>query len=228
MGLQTLSKKQYKDLLVIQELYRQQSIMYREKSNRISDRIVSISQPHVRPIVRGKANAPVEFEAKLSMSLVNGFDYMDILSWDPYHEGKFLRHSVEAYKERYGYYPEAILADAIYRTRENRAYCKELGIRLSGPKLGRPSKDEQINAAQKQIERQDASERNAIEGKFGEGKRRYGLGLIQARLRQTSETAISLSLLLMNIGKVLRDTFLPFLFVFYFSIPKEKNYAFDI
>src|SRR5690625_5341516 len=102
--------------------------MYREKSNRISDRIVSISQPHVRPIIRGKANAPVEFGAKLSMSLVNGYAYLDVLSWEPYHEGTYLAQSIEAYKERYGFYPDAVLADAIYRTRENLALCKELGI----------------------------------------------------------------------------------------------------
>ena len=54
--------------------------MYQEKQNRIKHRIVSISQPHVRPIVRGKANAPLEFGAKLSMSLVNGYAYLDVLS----------------------------------------------------------------------------------------------------------------------------------------------------
>ena len=227
-SLHTLSQKQYRDLLVIQELYRQQAMMFKEESTRIDDRIVSISQPHVRPIVRGKANARVEFGAKLSVSVVDGYAFLDVLSWDSYHEGKRLRESVEKYKNRYGYYPEAVLADTIYRTRENRAYCKEHGIRLSGPKLGRPSKDEQINAAQKRVERQDASERNAIEGKFGEGKRRYGLGLISACLRQTSETAISLSLLLMNIGKILRDSFLAFLFIFHRAFSKENNHAFSI
>jgi len=221
-NLNTLSSKQYRDLLVIQELYRQQSMMFHENVSSINDRIVSISQPHVRPIVRGKANSRTEFGAKISVSVVDGYTFLDTLSWDSYHEGKLLQESIEKYKKRYGYYPEAILADTIYRTRENRAYCKKLGIRLSGPKLGRPSKDEQINKAQKQIEKQDASERNAIEGKFGEGKRRYGLGLIRACLRQTSETVISLSFLVMNLGKILRDTFL---FIFLLFIPKKENFA---
>src|SRR5699024_1559932 len=137
-------------------------IMFETKGSSIEDRIVSINQPHVRPIVRGKANARVEFDAKLSVSVLDGYAFLDVLSWDSYHEGKGLRESVEKYKDRYGYYPEAVLADTTYRTRENRAYCKERGIRQSGPKLGRPSKNEQINAAQKRIERQDASERNAI------------------------------------------------------------------
>src|SRR5699024_6624462 len=202
--------------------------MFKTKASSMDDRIVSISQPHVRPIVRGKTNAPVEFGAKLSVSVVNGYAFLDVLSWDAYHEGKYLRNSVEQYKKRYGYYPEAVLADTIYRTRENRAYCKKLGIRLSGPKLGRPSKNERVNKTQKQIEKQDASERNAIEGKFGEGKRRYGLGLISACLRQTSETAISLSLLLMNIGKVLRDSFSLFLFIFYIPLQKRKSYTFNL
>ena len=35
-------------------------------------------------------------------------------------------------------------------------------------------------------------ERNVVEGKFGEAKRNYGLGLIRARLRQSSETVIAL------------------------------------
>lgn len=114
------------------------------------------------------------------------------------HEGIFLKNSIDRYKERFGYYPEAVLADTIYRTRENRQLCKDLGIRLSEPKLGRPSKDQQINA-----------DRNAIEGKFGEGKRKYGLGLIQVRLKGTSETIIALQFLIMNLEKILRDSFLP-------------------
>lgn len=223
--LDTLSKKQYRDFLVIQELYRQQEMMFKTKASSIDDRIVSISQPHVRPIVRGKTNAPVEFGAKLSVSVVNGYAFLDALSWDAYHEGKYLRNSVEQYKKRYGYYPEAVLADTIYRTRENRAYCKKLGIRLSGPKLGRPSKNERVNKALKQVEQQDASDRNAIEGKFGEGKRHYGLGLILARLQKTSETVISISFLVMNIEKVLRDAFSILWLLFSMLYPKKKDYS---
>jgi len=96
---------------------------------------------------------------------------------------------------------------------------------LSGPNLGRPSKDKQVNNLNKQIEKQDASERNAIEGKFGEGKRHYGLGLISACLQQTSETTIALNLLLMNLGKIFRDTFLSFLFIFQLRVMQENYHA---
>lgn len=74
----------------------------------------------------------------------------------------------------------------------NLSYYKQHGIRLSGPSLGRPKKEAEQDRNQA---RQDASARNAIEGRFGEGKRSYGLGRIRARLRETSETVIALQLL---------------------------------
>lgn len=140
-GLTLLSKRQYRDLLVIGELYRQQMLMFEDKKYRIEDRIVSISQPHVRPIVRGKVSAPVEFGAKLSISVVKGYVFTEKLEWDAYNEGNTLIESVERYKERFGYYPKVVLADKIYRNKENRDFCKGKGIRLSGPKLGRPSEE---------------------------------------------------------------------------------------
>ena len=66
--LSRLNPSKYKMLLVVSEVYRQQSWMYENESNRIDDRIVSITQPHIRPIVRGKAGKPVEFGAKVSVS----------------------------------------------------------------------------------------------------------------------------------------------------------------
>ncbi len=179
--------------------------MYRKRTRRIDDRIVSISQPHVRPMVRGKARAHVEFGAKVAVSLVNGYARLERLDWNNFHEGQTLQAAVEAYRERYGCYPEAVLADKVYRTRENLRYCKERGIRLSGPPLGRPSKF--MEAQQQRMEKEDAAGRNAIEGKFGEGKRLYGLGLIRTRLQATSETVIALQLLVMNLEQRLRLLF---------------------
>lgn len=222
VGLDKLSRKQYQDLLVIQEIYRQQAYMYENSTHSVEDRIVSIQQPYIRPIVRGKAKATVEFGAKISVSLVDGFSYLETLRWDAYNEGTLLVEAIESYKNRFGYYPEAVLADTIYRTRANRKYCKKLDIRLSGPKLGRPSKDRKVLGEQKKIEMQDHGERNAIEAKFGEGKRTYGLGLIQTRLQNTSETVIALQFLIMNIEKILRDTFWSF-FNRYF---KKTRYTF--
>lgn len=215
-SLTELNRKQYKDLLVISELYRQQRLMHTSRSHQVDDRIVNIHQPHVRPIVRGKAKAKVEFGAKVAMSLVNGYAMIEKMSWDNFNEGTTLIASVEMYKTRFGYYPKEILADQIYRNRENMAFCKTNGIRLSGPKLGRPSKDDSL-AEQKRLTYQDSCDRNAIEGKFGEGKRRYGLGRIRARLAKTSETMITLQLLIMNLERKLR-----LLVVFFLNLLKFR------
>jgi len=155
----------------IQELYRQQQEMYVKRVHKVDDRIVSIHQPWVRPIVRGKATADVEFGAKISLSLVNGYASIERLDWNAFNESGDLREAVERYKERYGFYPERILADKIYRNRENLQHCDKLNIRMNGPKLGRPPKDKRLYAEQKWLERQESGERNAVESKFGEGKR---------------------------------------------------------
>ena len=72
VGLEALAPRQYKNLLVISEVHRQQKWMYDNKAKRVDDGIVSISQPHVRPVKRSKACKDTEFGAKLSLSLVEG------------------------------------------------------------------------------------------------------------------------------------------------------------
>ena len=209
--LSMLSKKQYSDLFVISELYRQQDQMFQTQTHSIKDRIVSISQPHIRPIVRGKAKAKTEFGAKLSASVVDGFAYVDRISFDAYNEGEDLPQQIEAFRMRYGHYPASVHADKIYGNRANRSYCKELNIRLSGPRLGRPRKateanKEQLKAEKKQL-RQDEIDRIPVEGKFGQAKRRFGLGLIQAKLAETSKSAIHISFIVMNLEKWLSAIF---------------------
>ena len=54
-SLLSLSKRQYKTLLVVSEVYRQQLWLWKNNKQSIEDRIVSLSQPQIRPIVRGKA-----------------------------------------------------------------------------------------------------------------------------------------------------------------------------
>ncbi|MDJ0785132.1 MAG: IS5 family transposase [Desulfosarcinaceae bacterium] len=215
VDLTVLDRRQYKNLLVISEVLRQQTWMHENNARRIDDRIVSISQPHVRPIKRGKAGSDTEFGAKLSISLIDGVSFVDRISWSNYNEGLDLIGQIEFYRMRFGCYPESVHADKIYRNRTNRRYCKKHHIRLSGPKLGRPPKITEADAerikAQKQQARQDEIDRNAVEGKFGQGKRRYSLNRIMTKLSGTSETAIMLSFLVMNLKRWLATLFFSFL-----------------
>jgi len=213
LPLSCLSRRMYKNLLVCCEVYRQQFEMFENHAYRVADRIVSISQPHVRPIKRGKAGRETEFGAKLSLSVVDGFSFVDRLCWDNYNEGTDLIEQIETYRRRLGVYPESVHVDKIYRTRANRAFCKQHGIRLSGPPLGRPPKH--VSIEDKQQARTDEAIRQRVEGKFGQAKRRFGLGRIMAKLASTSAAQISLSFLVMNLEQALRLFFLSILWACY-------------
>ena len=84
LALNELTKAEYKYLLVINELYRQQLEMFRANKHSIEHRIVSIHQPHIRPIVRGKSGKKVEFGAKINVSLQEGFARIDQLSFEAF------------------------------------------------------------------------------------------------------------------------------------------------
>ena len=210
--LTSLNPAQYKSLLVITEVSRQQLWMHENETKRIDDRIVSITQPHVRPIVRGKAGKTVEFGAKLSVSCFDEYVFLDHLSWDNFNESGDLKDQIEAYKNYTGYYPSSVHVDKIYRTRANRAWCKERGIRLSGSPLGRKPKNISKEAKKQAVD--DERFRNVIEGKFGQAKRRYSLNCIMSKLPSTSETSIAIIFLVMNLSRLQRPVNCLFLSLF--------------
>lgn len=190
-----LPKKLQRQFWVIQTLYDQQWQMYSERKHSVEDRIVSIHQPHVRPMVRNKAGTKVEFGSKLHLSLVDGFAFVDTISWDAFHEGVRLPEYVENYKRRFGFYPQRVLADQLYCSRVNRKWLKERGIKLAARPLGRPS-------AQAVANHVSPGERNPIEGKFGQAKNGYGMNRIRARLRHTSQSWIAAIILVLNLVKL--------------------------
>jgi hypothetical protein len=119
---------------------------------------------------------------------------------DNFQEAKYLIESAEEYKRIFGFYPEAIIGDRAYGTRENRNYCKSKGIRLSGPGLGR--KSDEVKAAERKQNYQDGCVRNAVEGDYGTGKRKYGLDRIMAKLDDTTFTAISFGFFVKNMERL--------------------------
>jgi hypothetical protein len=188
-----LEKKERKYFYVIQTLYDQQLSMYKSCTHTIEDRIVSIHQPHVRPIVRGKAQSKVEFGSKIHVSVIDGICFLDELSWNAFNEGSHIETYVESYRKRFGYYPREVLADQIYCSSTNRKLMKEKGIKLLSKPLGRPS------ALSIHV---SPGERNPIEGKFGQAKTGYGLNRIKARLKDTSESWIAGIFLVLNLVKL--------------------------
>lgn len=131
----------------------------------------------------------------------NGMARVEKLSFDAYNENETLQLAVEHYKERTGLYPEKILVDTIYRNRKNLAYCKEHGIKISGPALGRPKKN--VTAEEKHQSYTDAVDRIEVERRFSLAKRCFGLGLITTKLDETTRGSIVLSIIAMNLDRLM-------------------------
>ncbi len=194
-----LTHAQQRMLWIIRTAFTQQKMMYDKNVHSCPDRIVSIYQPHVRPIPRGKLKSQIEFGSKLGVSLDEGFARINTFSWDAYHEAGDLIPQVEAYRDLHGHYPELVQVDKLYATRENRRWLKERGIRITAPPLGRRPVKTKQSYYQKRKTKKEAAERNHIEGKFGQGKNGYNLDEIRARLRNTSESWVACIFFVMNL-----------------------------
>ena len=215
----SLTTRQMERLDTIRTIYEQQKYTYDNRTHSVPDRIGSVSQPFVRPIVRGKAGKPVEFGAKLDISAVDGWTRLECCSFDAYNEAGNLQKMAERFRELEGHYPSRILVDKIYRNRENLNYCKEHGIRLSGPALGRPRKGETRDKAQ---DYRDECERVEVERKFSLAKRKCGMGLVTAKLRETAAHVIAMSVLVLNLHKIQCALLRLFTYLVAVFSPKKK------
>ena len=188
---------------VLQHICHQQLYMFQEKTHSVENRIVNIYQPHVRPMPRGKDKNKTEFGAKISASESDGISRVEHLSWDNFNEAGDLILQVEEYQQLYGHYPETLLADRIYLNRENRKWLTEKEIKIVGKPLGRPPKV-RLSADKRRKLKQQQNQRNLIEGKFGQGKNKYGLSNIRSRRKDTSESWIGAIFFVMNLVKLLK------------------------
>ena len=179
---------------VIRMVHDQQREMLDRKSRRIEHRIISLHHPHVRPIVRGEARRETEFGAKLTASLENGYSESDGFPERPAMKHPICKPSVNATTNTMDIIPKRSGRQTLLQP--GLRYFVERGIRLSGPKLGRPTKVVDSDILKQQLT--DNSARNAIEGKFGQCKRRLWLGRMMAQRKDSSETVIAITILTAN------------------------------
>ena len=89
--------------------------MYDNRTHKVENRIVSISQPYVRPIVREKAKQRTEFGTKLHLSIDGqGFGRREHISFDAFNKGPQLIDALRSYQYRNGAFPESVLVDQLY------------------------------------------------------------------------------------------------------------------
>lgn len=175
-----LPDKYYQKRKIIRKVYRQQKQIF-ETGKSIPDRIVSISKSYIRPIVRGKEIKKVEFGAKVNMIQVDGINFIEHLSFDPFHEGNRLFSSIWLSRHLFGKTTH-VSADRIYATNKNRKYCTSKGITTNFARKGRAGKHEQHRKAiSKELNKERASR---MEGSFGTEKEHYSLNKIKARTKQ--------------------------------------------
>ena len=90
-------------------------------------------------------------------------------------------------------------------------FCAHQKIWLSGLSLGKSKSDPDLVAEEKRQFIDNQRRRNAVEGKFGQGKRRFGLGLICEKLALTQGLIIAMNILVMNLEKLLEPLFVYFI-----------------
>lgn len=183
------------------DMYAQQQEMLANGTHVCTNRIVSIFQPHIRPIVRDKAK--VEFGAKIGVSIYNGYSFVDHHSWNAYNESSDLELHTRLFEQRFGCLPVTILADKIYMNKANRNLLKANEIKTYSKPLGRPPKEprhpEYYDNMAKAI-----GEHNEIECSFGTGKRIYRANDIRAKLPNTARCWTGMCYFVKNVMKFLR------------------------
>ncbi len=193
-------EKVKEQLEIARKIYRQQMEMLKAKTHSVKDRIVSFHKPHIRPIVRGKSGKETEFGPKAVLSYVDGFAFLDKISFDAFNESTVLEKNIFLHKDRFGKLPEVVITDNIYGTRENRRMLGEQKIRASLMPLGRRQKEK---AGDIKWIKKKQRERNRIEGIIGNGKNNYGLGRILYKIAGGEEIWVRLGLSAMNLSTAL-------------------------
>ena len=199
-----LNDKELEILEIVTSVYRQQKNHFNSGDSResIPNRIVSISKPYVRPIVRGKETKTVEFGAKCNNILIDGISFIEKLSFNAFNEGTRLKHCVSLSEKLTGVQVKKIGGDQGYSGNDNRTFCKENGIETSFTQKGRTGKNELKNATKRELARVRAT---AMEGSFGTHKEHYGLRKIAARIKSTEILLIFFGIHTANVVNLARS-----------------------
>lgn len=190
-------------LQVAEKIYHQQLEMYRNKSHRIDERIVSFYRPYVQPIKRGKQGKKVEFGGKGALVHVEGFMFLDHFERRAFAEENLMAEHVSGYVHRFGKLPPYVTADTKYGTQENRELMEKIEVRTSFKRRGRPLKT--LDSSDRWFKRKQR-ERNRIEGSIGNSKEHFRCDRIRYSIKVGSEIWIRAGILGMNLKKAVNNT----------------------
>lgn len=193
-----LSSKQQARWQTVVNIYEQQhGKLY---GTEIKNRIVSLSKPYIRPIVRGKETKTVEFGAKVNVLQVDGINFIEHLSYDAFNESTRFQSGIYLQRKLFGKSTHQS-ADQIYATNANRSYSKKENIATNFIPKGK-QKIGHIEQSAALRQTLNIARGTILEGSFGNEKNHYALHKIPAR-NQTTETCwIFFGILTSNAAKM--------------------------
>jgi len=192
----SLSNKQKAQILTITKVYEQQHSKVYGEVEQIKDRIVSLSKPYIRPIVRGKETKAVEFGAKVNKLQVDGISFIEHFSYDAFNEGARLQNCIGLHRRLFGKCTHHS-ADKIYATNKNRTYCSGHHIVTNFIPKGKqkPQHVEQAAVIRAVLDKERGTR---LEGSFGNDKNHYLLGKVAARNAITEKCWIFFGMMTAN------------------------------
>jgi transposase, IS5 family len=182
----------------IRKVFEQQKQLHEDPKSKIEDRIVSLHQPHIRPIVRGKENKRVEFGPKVNMLRVGGISVVERFSFNSFNETTSFQSACTKYDTVTGKCQQ-IGADAIYATNRNRRFATQEKMATCFVPKGKQVANEEKKQEQKKARSVIATIRAThMEGSFGNEKQHYDTRKIVAKTPQTQKCALLCAVLTAN------------------------------
>ena len=191
-----LSIRQALELHLIVRVYEQQHSKVYGRVEQIKDRIVSLSKPYIRPIVRGKETKAVEFGAKVNKLQIDGISFIEHFSYDAFNEGTRLQKCIALHQGLFGKCTHHS-ADKIYATNANRKYCTGKKIVTNfEPKGKQKAQHIEQHKAMRAVLNKERGVR--LEGSFGNDKNHYLLQKVNARNAITEKCWIFFGMMTAN------------------------------
>ena len=176
-----LSYKFAERVETINKIFQQQKSLY--EGTKVTGRIISISKPYLRPIVRGKEVKRVEFGAKANLIQIDKINFLEHIDFEAFNESTHFQSAIQLGQELFKIKIRIAGADAIYATNKNRKFCSTNNILNNFVRKGKASKEEKnLSQMRKEVNKERAT---VMEGAFGTQKNHYNLSRINARTKLT-------------------------------------------
>lgn len=189
----------YQRFRLIKTIYAQQEYHFYHPKASIANRVVSLHKPYIRPIVRGKENKRVEFGAKVHISQVDHLNFIEHISFSPFHEGRRMWRAIYKHEQNFGRCRQ-YEADQLYASNKNRKHCTRKNIYTGFKRKGKAGKyEDQAVVLRKCL---NVARASRLEGSFGNEKNHYSLANIMASTPATEIAWICFGMHTANAMKV--------------------------